>query len=139
MVSADHVESAPATSSEPVILDAPLSMEEIEREIRLVTDRMENGVEVVKARYIAFKESDRLLKREKALCYIRHREDGRTIKDAEVLTVVDTDPARAERDQAEVEYWYARDFLRQMQNKLSALQTQSAAIRAMFPAIGRGA
>ena len=123
---------------EVILGDQPLNPVEVERQIREVTERLENGVEVVKARHRNLKESERLLKREKALVYIQHRQSGMSIKDADARTVVDTDPARAERDSAEVEYWYARDLLRQLQNKLSALQTQAAGLRAAYPMAGRG-
>ena len=123
---------------EVILGDQPLSPVEVERQIREVTERLENGVEVVKARHRHFKESERLLKLKKASSYIQHRGSGMSIKDADAQTVIDTDPARAERDQAQVEYIYARDLLHQLQNRLSALQTQAAGLRAAYPMAGRG-
>ncbi|MDO5373522.1 MAG: hypothetical protein Q4F10_08735 [Corynebacterium glutamicum] len=123
---------------EVILGDQPLTPVEVERQIRETTERLEQGVEVVHKRNRMLKEAERLLKREKALTYIQHRSAGMSIKDADARTVADTDPARAERDQAEIEYWYARDLLVQLQNKLSALQTQAAGLRAAYPMAGRG-
>lgn len=123
---------------EVILGDQPLTPVEVERQIREVSERLEQGVEVVHARNRRLKDSERLLKKEKAMVYLEHRSAGMTIKDADAQTVVDTDPARAERDQAEIEYWYARDLLVQLQNKLSALQTQAAGLRAAYPMAGRG-
>lgn len=123
---------------EVILGDQPLTPVEVERQIREVSERLEQGVEVVHKRNRMLKEAERLLKREKALTYIQHRSAGMSIKDSDAQTVVDTDPARAERDDAEVAYWYARDLLVQLQNKLSALQTQAAGLRAAYPMAGRG-
>ncbi|BAF54906.1 hypothetical protein [Corynebacterium glutamicum] len=123
---------------EVILGDQPLTPVEVERQIREVSERLEQGVEVVHARNRRLKDSERLLKKEKAMVYLEHRSAGMSIKDADARTVVDTDPARAERDQAEIEYWYARDLLVQLQNKLSALQTQAAGLRAAYPMAGRG-
>ncbi|MCK2200208.1 hypothetical protein [Corynebacterium callunae] len=123
---------------EVILGDQPLTPVEVERQIREVSERLEQGVEVVHARNRRLKDSERLLKKEKAMVYLEHRSAGMSIKDADAQTVVDTDPARAERDQAEIEYWYARDLLVQLQNKLSALQTQAAGLRAAYPMAGRG-
>ncbi|AST21063.1 hypothetical protein CEY17_09910 [Corynebacterium glutamicum ATCC 14067] len=123
---------------EVILGDQPLTPVEVERQIRETTERLEQGVEVVRNRNRMLKEAERLLKREKALVYIQHRSAGMSIKDSDAQTVVDTDPARAERDDAEVAYWYARDLLVQLQNKLSALQTQAAGLRAAYPMAGGG-
>ena len=123
---------------EVILGDQPLTPVEVERQIRETTERLEQGVEVVRNRNRMLKEAERLLKREKALTYIQHRSAGMSIKDADARTVADTDPARAERDDAEVAYWYARDLLVQLQNKLSALQTQAAGLRSAYPMAGRG-
>lgn len=126
------------STTEHILGDIPLTPEEIERQIRDVADRLEKGAEVIQERHIALVEADRLLKREKADRYMVHRRAGMTIKDAECQTVLDTDPARHERDIAQVAYTYARDLYRSYENRLRALQTQSASIRAAYPMAGRG-
>ena len=85
---------------EVILGDQPLTPVEVERQIRETTERLEQGVEVVHKRNRMLKEAERLLKREKALTYIQHRSSGMSIKDADARTVADTDPARAERDDA---------------------------------------
>lgn len=122
-----------------VILDKhPLTPVEVEQQIRETTERIELGTEVVKERHQALLESERLLKREKASRYLEHRDAGLSIKDADARTVVDTDPARAERDLAQVKHQYARDLLRSLENKLRGLQTQAAGLRVAYPMAGRG-
>lgn len=121
-----------------ILGDQPLTPVEVETQIREVAERLENGVEYVKKKHRVYKDSERLLKREKALLYLQHRQAGMSIKDADAQTVIDTDPARAERDDAETEYQYARDLLRQLENKLRALQTQAAGLRVAYPMAGRG-
>lgn len=123
---------------EVILGDQPLTPVEVERQIRETTERLERGVEIVRERNRILKDCERLLKREKAMVYMQHRSNGLSIKDADAQTVIDTDPARNERDQAEVAYWYARDLMVQLQNKLSALQTQAAGLRTAYPLAGRG-
>lgn len=118
--------------------DVPLTPEEIERQIRDVADRLERGADVIRDRNLTLRESDRILKREKAERYMLHRSNGLSIKDAECQTVLDTDPARHERDLAQVAYDYARDLYRSYEARLRALQTQSASLRAAYPMAGRG-
>lgn len=123
---------------EVILGDQPLSPVVVERQIREVTERLENGVEVVHERHALLKEAERQLKYEKAMVYSGYRSNGMSIRDAEAKTTIDTDPARQERDEAEVKYQYARDLLRQLENKLSGLQTQAAGLRAAYPMAGRG-
>ncbi|ALC05947.1 hypothetical protein CDES_07690 [Corynebacterium deserti GIMN1.010] len=123
---------------EVILGDQPLTPVEVERQIRETTERLERGVEIVRERNRILKDCERLLKREKAMVYMQHRSNGLSIKDADAQTVIDTDPAHNERDQAEVAYWYARDLMVQLQNKLSALQTQAAGLRTAYPLAGRG-
>lgn len=123
---------------EVILGDQPLSPVEVERQIREVTERLEMGVEVIRDRYAAFKEAERQLKYEKAMVYSGHRSSGMSIRDADAKTTIDTDPARQERDEAEVKYQYARDLARQLENKLRGLQTQAAGLRAAYPMAGRG-
>lgn len=123
---------------EVILGDQPLTPVEVEKQIREVTARIEQGTEVVKERHQALLESERLLKREKASRYLEHRDNGMSIRDADARTVIDTDPARSERDLAEVKHQYARDLLRSLENKLRGLQTQAAGLRVAYPMAGRG-
>lgn len=79
-----------------------------------------------------------MLRSEYARSYFSHRSAGMSIKDAEMQARLDTDPAREERDLAEVAHTYARDMARQLEQQLRALQTQSASLRAAYPMAGRG-
>lgn len=115
----------------------PLDPVEVETQIRHITHRLENGVEVVRDRHQKFKDAERLLKYEKAAHLIECRDKGMSIRDADAHVTMVTDPARAERDLAEVAYTYARDHFRQLQLQLSALQTQAAGLRSAYQGTGR--
>lgn len=122
-----------------VILDShPLTPVEVEQQIREVSDRIEEGTEIAHKRHQNLLESERLLKREKAERFFVHRQAGMSIKDAEYQVTLDTDPARQERDLAQVKYTYARDLLRSLENRLRGLQTQAAGLRTAYPMAGRG-
>lgn len=121
-----------------ILGDVPLTPEEIEKRIRAVVDRLEKAPLIIKKRHETAREAERLLRREYAEAYIAHRGNGMSIKDAELQARLDTEPARQERDVAEVAHTYARDVARQLEQHLRALQTQSASLRAAFPMAGRG-
>lgn len=116
----------------------PLTPVEVESRIRELADRLENSAEVITLRHRTYKDAERALRREYAQLYLQHRQNGMSIKDAEMQTRLDTEPAREERDLAEVAHTYARDLALQLAQQLRALQTQSASLRAAYPMAGRG-
>lgn len=118
--------------------DAPLTPVEVEKKIREISDRLEDSALIIKRRHETAREAERLLRSEYARAYFLHRGAGMSIKDAEMQARLDTDPARAERDIAEVAHTYARDMARQLETQLRALQTQAASLRVAYPMAGRG-
>nr|WP_304503760.1 hypothetical protein [Corynebacterium lemuris] len=115
-----------------------MTPEEIEKRIREVVERLEKAPLIIKRRHEAAREAERNLRSEYARAFFEHRSKGMSLKECELQARLDTDPAREERDIAEVSLTYARDIARQLEQHLRALQTQSASLRAAFPMAGRG-
>lgn len=111
---------------------------EIDRAIRDISARIEDGASKIHAAEKSYLECERALKHEKASRYLNHRADKKSIKDAEAHTVLDTAVLRDQRDVAKAAWEYARTLMRALESILSGLQTQAAGMRAAYPNVQRG-
>ncbi|AMA00239.1 hypothetical protein APT58_08370 [Corynebacterium glutamicum] len=127
-----------ATQHPEVDYSIPLPPGEIEVRIRHVSARIEDGAMKVHRAELEYLEAERALKHAKATRYLAHRAEKRSIKDAEALTVLDTQKLRDTRDNTKAAWEYSRTFLRALESTLSGLQTQAAGIRAAYPNVQRG-
>ena len=116
----------------------PLTPAEIEMRIRQVSARIEDGAMKVHRAELEYLEAERALKHAKASIYLAHRDKKRSIKDAEALTVLDTQHLRDARDNTKAAWEYSRTFLRALESTLSGLQTQAAGMRVAYPNVQRG-
>lgn len=116
----------------------PQTPAEVEMQIRQVSARIEDGAKKVHRAELEYLEAERALKHAKASRYLAHRAEKRSIKDAEALTVLDTQKLRDTRDNTKAVWEYSRTFLRALESKLSGLQTQAAGMHAAYPNVQRG-
>lgn len=113
----------------------PLNPVQIERDLRTTSEQTYKGVDVVSNAYADFLDAEREYKNAYAMAYLAA--EG-SIKDKEAKAEVATEEKRAARDVADVAYKRAKDMLRAVIAKQSALQTMAAGIRQAYAGSGYG-
>lgn len=113
----------------------PLNPVQIERDLRETNDHIYKGVQVVSNAYADFLEAERDYKNAHAMAYLAAKG---SIKDKEAQAEIATEDKRAARDVADVAYKRAKDMLRAVEGKQSALQTIAAGIRQAYAGSGHG-
>lgn len=107
----------------------------VENAIRETSDQIAGGVVTCDQSYRAFLAADRAYDRAFALAYMRHNGPAHERKYAAELA---TEKEREARDIADAAYRYADRQSKALQDKLRALQSVGASVRAMFGAAGVG-
>ena len=113
----------------------PLNPVQIERDLRTTNEHIYKGVEVVSKAYADYLDAEREYKNAYAMAYLAA--EG-SIKDKEAKAEVATEEKRDARDVADVAYKRAKDMLRAVIAKQSALQTMAAGIRQAYAGSGHG-
>lgn len=108
----------------------------IEEAIRECANQIAEGVKVCGDRYKAFLEADREYDAAFAFAYL---DSAGPAHERKYRAEVQTQTARAARDQADAAYRYADRRARAFEAELRALQSVGASVRQAYEVAGRGA
>lgn len=108
---------------------------EVEKAIRHAVDEVAQGVEIVTVRLTTYREAQRLYDLAYAQAYMAHR-GPQTEK--RIAAEIETTHLRHDKDVAEVAWKYAERRCAAAESTLSAYQTISKSVRAMYGAAGTG-
>ncbi len=108
---------------------------EVEQAIRQAVDTIAQGVEIVTVRLAAYREAERVYDVAYASAYMR---STGPVQERKMHADLAVQAEREALDVAEVAYKYADRKCRTAENTLSAYQTLSKSVTAMYGAAGRG-
>jgi hypothetical protein len=116
-------------------MTAPINPVEVENNIRIISERIENGVKVCDERYRAFLDADHAYDLAFAHAIVNHTGPGYEKKYAAELATV---KERKARDAADAAYRYADRQAKALVEELRAWQSRGASVRAMYGVAGVG-
>ncbi|MCQ9168606.1 hypothetical protein JY504_00915 [Corynebacterium amycolatum] len=113
----------------------PLNPVAVEARIRELSNQIARGVKILSSAHSKFLDADREYDRVYAQRYFMA--EG-SVEDRKQRAKLESLDARAVRDSAEVEYQFARNTARSLEEQLRAMQSVGASVRSMYSVAGRG-